>query len=132
MDDLQDDNNPTPTAPPSQDMGRVFTFAGITLKPFSTARMTAYWRICTDDISVLESAIYKVFICTQSPAQCDVARGVGASAFRVAATEWFEKLTHGHPERTAELLASADAIDKDLLDARSVEPDTKESGNVAR
>jgi hypothetical protein len=108
-------------------MGRVFTFAGITLKPFSTARMTTYWRISTGDISVLESAIYKVFICTQTPAQCDAARDAGATTFRVSAMDWFEKLTQGSPARTKELLGCAEAIDKDLIDARSVEPDVKGS-----
>jgi len=130
METLTDDNAPSTPAPISQDMGRVFTFAGITLKPFSFNRRVTFFRVRTDDISVIESAILKLFICTQSPAQCDSARGDAASAFRVKAMEWAEKLGIDSAARTKEAMETSDAIDKDLADALSVEPDTKGgSGN---
>ena len=92
METLTDDNAPSTPAATSQDMGRVFTFAGIALKPFSFNRRVTFFRVRTDDISVIESAILKLFICTQSPAQCDSARGDAASAFRVKAMQWAESL----------------------------------------
>lgn len=132
METLTDDNAPSTPAPISQDMGRVFTFAGITLKPFSFNRRVTFFRVRTEDISVIESAILKLFICTQSPAQCDAARGDAASVFRVNAMEWAEKLGIDSAARTKEAMEVSDAIDKDLADALSVEPDTKGgSGNVS-
>ena len=46
--------------------------------------------------------------------------------------EWAEKLGIDSAARTKEAMEVSDAIDKDLADALSVEPDTKGgSGNVS-
>lgn len=123
MNELADDNATSTPAPVLQDMARTFTFAGIKLFPFSFNRRIAFFRLRTEDISVIESAVLKLFICTQTPAQCDAARGDAASTFRVRAFEWAEKLGINSSARTKEAMDVSEAIDKDLADATSVEPD---------
>lgn len=129
---LTDDNAPAKiTAPTSQDMARKFTFAGIELEPYSFNRRVTFFRIRSGDMSRIEWAALLLYICTRTPAECDTAREEAIPAFRMAAMEWAEKLGIDKASVATEAMSVADAIEKNLADATSVEPDTSggASGN---
>ena len=131
METLTDDNAPSTPAPISQDMGRVFTFAGITLKPYSTAREQAFWRIGQGNEYEKEDAIYLVYICTLSPVECSGIRGEKLDKYRADAMEWLDLLERQTKKNLiGEAIQLHKEIKKDREDARSVEPDAPKSGNA--
>jgi hypothetical protein len=135
METLTDDNAIHPGAsiaiPASQDMGRVFTFAGITLKPYSTAREQAFWRIGQGNEYEKEDAIYLVYICTLSPVECCAIRGAEINKYRADAMEWLDDLERKAKKNLiGEVIQLHKEIKKDRDDARSIEPDAPKSGNA--
>lgn len=130
---LTDDHAPAPKpAPVSQEMARKFTFAGIELQPYSFNRRVTFFRIRSGDMSRIEWAVLLLYICTRTAAECDTAREDGIPAFRMAAMEWAESLGIDKPAVATEAIAVADAIEKNLADAVSIEPEITggASGNV--
>jgi hypothetical protein len=120
MNELTDDNAPAKiTAPASQDMARKFTFAGIELMPYSRRRRATFYRVRSEAMSGLEWAVLHLYICTQSPAQCDAAVDDKIQAFRSAALDWGDKINASD----AEFVKTSQAIEKNVADADSVEPD---------
>lgn len=112
-------------------MGRVFAFAGITLKPYSTAREQAFWRMNEGNTYEKEDAIYLVYICTLSAVECSGIRGAKLDKYRADAMEWIDMLA---AKSKKNLVPEVIQLHKDIMadrqDSRSVEPDAPKSGNV--
>ena len=131
----------TPAVAPeaSAELGVVHTFKGKPLQPFSFARQSAFQRLDIGSASPLESAAMLVFLCLQTPARIDRARGDGCAAFRLEASEWADANKIGvsyttpdgaqHGSKAGhEVRSIADAIWTQVAEADS-EPDLKnESG----
>jgi hypothetical protein len=132
----------TPAVAPeaSAELGVVHTFNGKTLEPFSFARQSAFQRLRIGSDSPLESATMLVFLCLQTPARIDRARGEeGCAAFRLACSEWADANKIGvaytdaagvkHGSKAGHQVREiADAIWEQIAEADS-EPDLKnESG----
>jgi hypothetical protein len=85
-------------------------FAGIELGPLSYFRYFTLLRVRTEDSSILEDAIFKVFVCTQSLSQCEQVFGEkNMSAFRIASCDWADEVIP-RKARRAELLEISNEI----------------------
>lgn len=85
-------------------------FAGIELGPLSYFRYFTLLRVRTEDSSILEDAIFKVFVCTQSLSQCEQVFGEkNMSDFRVASYDWADEVMPSNARR-AELLNISNEI----------------------
>lgn len=132
METLTDDNAPSTPAPISQDMGRVFTFAGITLKPYSTAREACFERMGEGNLMYKEDAIYHIYICTLGHVECSAIRSDFLNKARAAAMEWFDVIeSKSGKNLIPEIMTLSQEILNDRKAARSIEPDAPNgSGNV--
>lgn len=123
-DELKDDN--APAVPATTDMARTFTFNGIKLHPFSSAREAAYYRLTFDPVSAHESSVLRIFLCLSTSAQCDAARGDGCAAFRTRAFEWADQTLTTNALKL-EAARVADEILAHRLASLEIEPDVKGS-----
>lgn len=134
-------HDPEDEAPPTRPMpalGKVFTFQGRKLEPFSSAREALYVRMTFGARSIGECAMMLIYICTQSAAKCVTVCGEREEvAFRLAQAEWSDAVGWMHQDREKRVAIRKEAeaiyseITGDVSASGSVEPDLKggTSGN---
>lgn len=123
--DLDPGEIPTTTTTDTGELGRSFTFRGITLKPYSFHHVMAYWRItATDGVALkFENAVILLFVLTLDAKDVNAIRSAEEqNALRFAAIEWAGKLGMGRGTFNADAIAKAREIEEDLDKANAVGP----------
>lgn len=116
-------------------LGKVYTFQGKTLQPFSSARYDLHNRLTFESHTRGEGAALLVYICLQSKERCVTIRGEKeVERFRVEFFEWLD--TVGWLDRdpvkregiATEMLTIYRDVRRDIGIVEAVEPDVKGTG----
>jgi hypothetical protein len=127
----------TETAP--QNLGKVFTWDGVPMEPFSFNRQAALQRLGVIRVdghqSNYEAAVALLILCQTPDAKVVAIRGDTIPAFLLKCGEWAEKngigAARGQNAKTKELLALFDSIMEDLDQASEVGPNITDAPGKA-
>lgn len=124
--DPEDDQPQAPAIP----LGKVFTFNGKTLEPYSSAREELVQRLSFYRMTRQEAAGLLVFVCSQPVAKCVMVRSdAQVAAFLLEKAAWLDSIGW---QDSAELLAEAMTvyleITCDIEELAKLQPKVKGGG----